>query len=115
MLMYLMVGMVICGIGQVVFWFEIGGRGIEAYPAIWAYFQEAMARAMVGDNVVAEVIVWGSAYIAIGVVSGWLLEWGKERTLRVAVSRAMLFWMIAQCAITGAGVLLLWVGVLEME
>lgn len=113
---YLLVGLSLCLLVQLVFWLQIGGGPLPMGPFFWAYSQVAILALIVkGSSRVVYAILWGLAYLGVALGLWLTLERGGRQAVRAAWLRAVVGWVAVEIAVTLFAWLLLERGILEIE
>ena len=111
---YLALGLAFCAVGELVFWFELGGDGVLLWPFVWAYSQEAMV-ALIADGGHVVLWVWLVAYVLISIIL-WLCVESRGTSARWPVWwRVVGAWIITQALLGVIAWGLFRLNVLDME
>ena len=112
---YFIVGLAICLIAQLVFWFRVGDVGILAWPFVWSYSQAAMLEVILGGaRRPIYAATWAACYLGLS-----LLLWLAVERFRVRHqgiwARALVTWCVAQAIVTALALILASRQVIKME
>jgi hypothetical protein len=116
MVPFLLTGLLICAMAQLLYWFEMGGSGVLLFPFLWAYLQESMVRLLTGShNVAIQSTVWLACYALVGTALGILARKMSRQSVPRVWAMAIWGWLFCQAIVVLSGWLLFRLGLLQME
>lgn len=115
-LRYLVVGLVVCAVAQLVFWLRLGGDGVPVEPFFWAYSQVATIEVMIkSSSRTLYGVVWLLGYIALAALLWLALESWRKATSRISWTRPLVGWLLVEIGFGFLASVLLRQGILRME
>lgn len=115
LLPYLSIGLAVCLLAQLVFWFRLGDVGMLVWPFVWAYSQAAMLEVML-DGAARGIygLVWAVGYLVLSVLLWLAFEHSRIDHRRIWL-RSLLAWFSAEVALALLAWLLFTQDVIRME
>jgi len=112
---YLVVGLSICFLGQLIAWFGLGGTGLLVWPFVWTYSQTALIELVLhAGSRTSYGFFWAVCYVAISMVL-WLLFELRRNEHRGVWRRSLMGWLLAEVALGVLAWVLYSQGVIRME
>ena len=115
---YLSLGVALWLLGLAILWFRLGASpGIAAWPFLWAYSQLALAMAVVGEGAswILQLALWLCGYLALGLITWWLLARIRPESQPSHWLRASFGWVVIESLLGLTAWTLLQQGRLPME